>query len=140
MVQAAQLGFVAQRSKLVGLRPRQGQDERLGVDKVVGQMRVVQRAPGQAQGIFERGVDKAHTALALHHGHWRGQQVKGLESVGRVHGMRTLVCTERRASSRCRLSMSRSVRSMAAFISATRSRYFWWLRVSEAHFSGSPRL
>ena len=91
MVQSAQLGFVTQRGKLVGLRSGQSHDQGLRVDKIVGQMRVMQRAPGQAQSIFERGVDKAHTALALHHGHGRGQQVKGLESIGFAHGVRRLV-------------------------------------------------
>ena len=89
--QLAQLGFVTQRGKLVGLRSGQSHDQGLRVDKIVGQMRVMQSAPGQAQSIFERGVDKAHTALALHHGHGRGQQVKGLESIGFAHGVRRLV-------------------------------------------------
>ena len=36
--------------------------------------------------------------------------------------------------------MSFSLRAMLAFSSATRSRYFWWLRCSGPSFSGSPLL
>ena len=37
-------------------------------------------------------------------------------------------------------AMSLSLRAMPALSSATRSRYFWWLRASSPRFSGSPLL
>ena len=80
MVQALEPGVVAQRGKFIAARAleRVRQDGRLG--ETFRQLRAFNGAARGAQGVFECGIGKHHAAIGAHHGHERGQQIKGLKA------------------------------------------------------------
>ncbi|OQC07100.1 MAG: hypothetical protein BWX79_01948 [Alphaproteobacteria bacterium ADurb.Bin100] len=142
---------VAQRGKFIVVGTGQRTGQHLRLREAVRKVGTFDAAARLAHGIFQRGVGKQRDAVAAHHSHQRGQQIKG-EKPGRVGGQRgqanyfapdagAAVATGaapadagagagERPSSRRMPAMSLSLRAMAALSSATRSRYFWWLRLS----------
>jgi hypothetical protein len=92
--------------------------QRRGVGQPVEHAAAHQRAARHAHHVLEGGIHAQAVALGADHGHHRGQVVEGLEAVAvrGAHGAGSL------AISRLRAEMSASLRVMAAFISATRSR------------------
>ncbi len=107
--------------------------QRLRLDQPVGQRSGQQRAPGHAEQILEAGVGMqaqpvgrtTATIVAS-----RSKAASGSVAAAVVRGVSDIEGSYSLgggslASSRLRAATSLCLRAMAAFISATRSRYFW---------------
>ena len=128
---AAQQRLHAAGRELVARHRGNGVLQRAGVDEPVEQRAALHAAPRQAEHVLERGVGEDAAPLGRDHRHQGGEVVEG--GVGGV-GRGRIGRRRRRALpheggslpiSRLIAAMSLSLRAIAAFISATRSWYFW---------------